>query len=99
MYARRSQAIYLASFFANAKLIWTSTQSACHKNLFSLMVHRRYRRMNSLSCWHPKNTQRSEKLQSLENSPFFAIHQEKRCPGTRHSGRCSTGSPSESASF
>jgi hypothetical protein len=35
---------------------------------------------------HPKNTQWSEKLQSLEDLQFVAMHGEKRCPATRHSG-------------
>jgi len=60
MYARRSQVTDFATFFAKAKLVWAITQSACHKNLFSLMVHR------------PKNTQRVGKVAVPATLPFLS---------------------------
>jgi hypothetical protein len=55
MMTGRSHAIDFATFFANAKFIRTSTQNACHKNLFSLMVYRRERRGNPFFAGTPND--------------------------------------------
>jgi hypothetical protein len=65
----RSHAIDFATFFANAKFIRTSAQNACHKNLFSLMVHRREHRGNPFFAGTPR-TPNGRKSGGLSNSPL-----------------------------
>jgi hypothetical protein len=61
MYARRSQAVGFATFFANAKFIdFFDGASPLTYNKFPFF------------CWHPKNIQRSGKLQSLQHSPCLS---------------------------